>query len=66
MNNFKIWTSLALLAVASFTAARPAGDLAEAGFNPTNIDPTCKPCDDFNQYANGGWMAKNPIPAAFP
>jgi putative endopeptidase len=66
MKNFKIWASLGLLAVASLGAARPAGSLADAGFNPANIDATCKPCDDFNQYANGGWLAKNPIPAAFP
>ncbi len=28
-----------------------------------NMDPTANPCVDFYQYACGGWMAKNPIPA---
>ncbi|MBX7222839.1 MAG: M13 family metallopeptidase [Blastocatellia bacterium] len=31
-----------------------------------NLDRTCKPCDDFYKFANGGWIAKNPIPAAYP
>ncbi len=66
MKNFKIWASMGMLALASFGAAQQAGDLAVAGFDPANIDSTCKPCEDFNQYANGGWLAKNPIPAAYP
>lgn len=27
-----------------------------------NLDLTANPGEDFNQYANGGWMQKNPIP----
>jgi putative endopeptidase len=30
-----------------------------------NLDPTVKPGDDFFRYANGGWLKKNPIPAAY-
>jgi putative endopeptidase len=30
-----------------------------------NIDSTVKPGDDFFQYANGAWLKKNPIPAAY-
>jgi len=29
----------------------------------TNLDTTVKPSDDFFEYANGGWIKKNPIPA---
>jgi predicted metalloendopeptidase len=44
-----------------------AGPLApEHGVNTANLDRTCAPCKDFNQFANGGWEAKNPIPAAYP
>jgi putative endopeptidase len=36
------------------------------GFDPANLDKSCKPCEDFNKFANGGWIANNPIPAAYP
>ena len=29
----------------------------------SNLDTTVKPSDDFFEYANGGWLKKNPIPA---
>src|SRR5690242_20554528 len=41
-------------------------DAAVHGFDPANLDRSCKPCDDFNKFANGGWVAHNPIPAAYP
>ncbi len=31
-----------------------------------NLDTTVKPGDDFFKYANGTWLKKNPIPAAYP
>jgi len=31
----------------------------------TNRDTTVKPGDDFFKYANGAWLKKNPIPAAY-
>jgi putative endopeptidase len=36
------------------------------GLDVANMDKTCKPCDDFYKYANGGWLAKNPVPPAYP
>lgn len=30
-----------------------------------NLDPSVRPNDDFFHYANGGWLKKNPIPAAY-
>jgi putative endopeptidase len=39
---------------------------SEHGFDLANLDRSCAPCTDFNKFANGGWMAKNPIPAAYP
>lgn len=32
-------------------------------FLSTNLDTTVKPGDDIFDYANGGWIKKNPIPA---
>lgn len=36
------------------------------GFSEANLDRSCKPCDDFNQFAMGGWMKNNPIPPEYP
>jgi len=30
-----------------------------------NLDPSVKPGDNFFLYANGGWIKRNPIPAAY-
>lgn len=35
------------------------------GINPANMCNTCNACEDFYLYANGGWLSKNEIPAAF-
>jgi putative endopeptidase len=34
-----------------------------SGVHPEDMDKTCKPCDDFWRFVNGGWLDKNPIPA---
>ena len=44
-----------------------AADHAKSwGFDTANLDRTCKPCDDFYQFAMGGWMNANPIPPEYP
>src|ERR1051325_9248297 len=35
------------------------------GFDISNMDRNAQACQDFNQFANGGWMAKNAIPPAY-
>jgi len=35
------------------------------GFDLANVDRTVKPCDDFYQFAAGGWIKNNPIPPAY-
>ncbi len=32
------------------------------GIDPANFDTTCQRCQDFYQYANGTWLANNPVP----
>jgi len=47
----------ALGAVATLTL------IGASALNPSDMDPTCKPCDDFARYATGGWEKTHPIPA---
>jgi putative endopeptidase len=66
MRNLKIWLCLSLLLALGLAVAAPLGPGSSWGFDVADLDRSCKPCDDFNQFANGGWTAKNPIPAAYP
>ncbi|MDQ3819833.1 MAG: M13 family metallopeptidase, partial [Acidobacteriota bacterium] len=63
---------------AAFTPPGPASDpdpyglfvdspqkTVSYGFDFSNIDKSANACQDFNQFANGGWMAHNPIPPAY-
>jgi predicted metalloendopeptidase len=34
----------------------------KGAFDLSGIDSTAKPCDDFDQFANGNWKKHNPIP----
>src|SRR5215471_13836970 len=36
------------------------------GFDISNMDTSVSACDNFFQYANGGWVKQNPVPAAYP
>ncbi len=65
MRYFNLRPLIALAAAAAFGLAA-FGQQAPRGFDPANMcTTTCKACDDFYQYANGGWLAKNEIPPAF-
>lgn len=36
------------------------------GLDRANMDLTVSPAENFYQYANGGWIANNPIPKGYP
>jgi len=60
---------LSVVALGCRHAAEPTlGQLAPAvsAFDRTSLDTTCAPCRDFFQFANGNWVRRTEIPAAFP
>src|SRR5579864_1930458 len=59
----------AAVAVLALTLVDPhvrAAAGLQSGIDLANLDRTCKPCADFYQFADGGWIKHNPIPAAYP
>ncbi len=63
----RVIAAAALLSVPFLNAdVRAAATAVVSGVNTANLDVTCKPCDDFYQFANGGWMKSHPLPAAYP
>ena len=53
---------IALSVSASAGAQSPPPPRAVPGFDPGALDRTADACDDFYQFACGGWMKNNPIP----
>jgi putative endopeptidase len=58
-------TFLIFAAAAVALAGRGADSTNYWGFDTANLDKSCKPCDDFFQFAMGGWMKANPIPPEY-
>ncbi|HZK79164.1 MAG TPA: M13 family metallopeptidase, partial [Gemmatimonadaceae bacterium] len=65
MKNSRNWLGLA---IALFIAI-PAGAQTPIKVGPplrlADLDTTAKACTDFYQFAGGGWLSSNPVPAAF-
>ena len=61
--------STSILAAAVFScvlASSLASQTQTKPIDPVNIDSTCHPCQDFFQYANGGWLKRSEIPGDLP
>ena len=52
------------LLVAGIAAAAWLGAV-ECGVDAQYVDASTSPCRDFFQYANGGWLRANPVPADY-
>ena len=49
------------------TSGSAASPQAEThGLDPADLDRSANACVNFFQFADGGWVAKHPIPAAYP
>ncbi|WP_181305872.1 M13 family metallopeptidase [Rufibacter sp. XAAS-G3-1] len=75
-----IWLASALSGVVAAGCSKPAvqqtattdtaavsqsePEVKGVGLNMANLDRSVSPCEDFNLFANGGWLKNNPVPAA--
>jgi putative endopeptidase len=54
-------TNKAVKTASSIQSALPAG---AKYIDPNNMNTAVKPTDNFYEYANGAWLASNPVPAS--
>jgi len=52
-------------ALASSAAAQNAVPIQSTPLDPANLDRSVSACTDFYKFANGGWVKRNPVPAAY-
>ena len=59
MHRSRLWKPALFSIVAALGAAGP-------GIDPADLDRTAAACKNFYQFADGGWIKKNPIPPEYP
>lgn len=65
MKTSRVLLSLALTAFLSVPAGAQNLIKVDPPLRAADLDTTVKACTDFYQFAGGGWLANNPVPAAF-
>ena len=61
----KLKTIFSIMALTSMSLGTMAQQPLSSGLSLDDLNTTVKPADDFYEYACGGWMKKNPLPAAY-
>ena len=54
-----------MMTLSSMSMMAMAQEPLKSGIDLTDLNPTVQPGEDFFEYACGGWMKKNPLPAAY-
>ena len=54
-----------MMVLSSMSVMTMAQEPLKSGIDLTDLNQTVKPGEDFYEYACGGWMKKNPLPAAY-
>ena len=68
MRGLPVTQTVAAVALALFACASPAARAAKPevhGLSLADMDRSVKPCEDFYRYANGGWLKRTKMPAAY-
>lgn len=60
-----ILSVVALLSILSLPVWAEDFKTNETGLDKRNLDTQVSPCTDFYQHANGNWIKRNPVPAAY-
>jgi len=61
----KLTKILSMMALTAMSMGASAQEPLRSGINLGDLDTTVRPADDFYEYACGGWMKNNPLPAAY-
>ena len=57
--------TIMIMALSAFSLSASSQVTLKSGINMGDLDQSVRPADDFYEYACGGWMKANPLPAAY-
>ena len=64
LSRFRVFLAASILLPISAAAQSKVSSVIPP-LDVSDLDRSTRACDDFNRFANGGWLDKNPVPAAY-